>query len=424
MVPTAIPSTTSPGDDRFGRLSGSRDLATGRQPPTSPRVLLVTGKGGTGKTTVAASTALRAADRGVRTLVVSTDAAHSLGDALGCHLGPNPTTITPTLSAQEIDTQDLFDRSWSTIRDYLRELLEWAGAERLRAEELAVVPGLEELLALRAIAQQVADGWDVVVVDCAPTAETVRLLALPSTLRTYIERLLPAHRRVARSVAPILRRAKAMPPAPDGVLDAVLALADELYAFHEALTDPYFASFRLVTTPESMVIAETRRVWSYLALFGYGVDSLVVNRVVSEGATDPWLRQLRQSQTPHLDEIDRLCDGLQRWQGPIRAAEVTGIERLREFGLEVYGSDDPLGARPPAVAADDADRPADAERLTFELSLPGVSEDELKLARAGTAVLVTIGPHRRSFTLPPHLHGRVATAARISNGHLEVEFAR
>jgi arsenite/tail-anchored protein-transporting ATPase len=396
-------------------------VTTGRQSPASPRVLLVTGKGGTGKTTVAASTALRVADRGARTLVVSTDGAHSLGDALGCHLGSEPTTITPTLSAQEIDTQDLFDRSWSTIRDYLRELLEWAGAERLRAEELAVVPGLEELLALRAIAQQVADGWDVVVVDCAPTAETVRLLALPSTLRTYIERLLPAHRRLARSVAPVLRRAKSMPPAPDGVLDAVLGLADELYAFHEALTDPHFASFRLVTTPESMVIAETRRVWSYLALFGYRVDSLVVNRVVGEGATDAWLRQLRQSQTPHLDEIDQLCDGLQQWQAPIRAAEVTGIEQLRGFGLEVYGADDPLGARPPAA---DAQRTPDAELLRFDLPLPGVTEDDVQLARAGAVVLVTIGPHRRSFTLPPHLHGRVATAARISNGHLEVEFAR
>jgi arsenite-transporting ATPase len=398
-------------------------VTTGRQSPTNPRVLLVTGKGGTGKTTVAASTALRIADRGARTLVVSTDGAHSLGDALGCQLGPDPTTITPTLSAQELDTQDLFDRSWSTIRDYLRELLEWAGAERLRAEELAVVPGLEELLALRAIAQQVADGWDVVVVDCAPTAETVRLLALPSTLRTYIERLLPAHRRLARSVAPVLRRAKSMPPAPDGVLDAVLGLADELYAFHEALTDPCFASFRLVTTPESMVIAETRRVWSYLALFGYGVDSLVVNRVVGDGATDAWLGQLRQSQARHLDEIDRLCDGLQQWHAPIRAAEVTGIEPLREFGLEVYGSDDPLGARRPAAALD-ADRPADAELHTFELRLPGVTEDDVRLARAGAVVLVTVGPHRRSFTLPPHLHGRVATAARISNGHLEVEFAR
>jgi arsenite-transporting ATPase len=145
--------------------------------------------------------------------------------------------------------------------------------------------------------------------------------------------------------------------------------------------------------------------------------------VVGDGATDAWLGQLRQSQARHLDEIDRLCDGLQQWHAPIRAAEVTGIEPLREFGLEVYGSDDPLGARRPAAALD-ADRPADAELHTFELRLPGVTEDDVRLARAGAVVLVTVGPHRRSFTLPPHLHGRVATAARISNGHLEVEFAR
>jgi arsenite/tail-anchored protein-transporting ATPase len=313
-----------------------------RPSPVRPRVLLVTGKGGTGKTTVAASTALGAADRGARTLVVSTDAAHSLGDALGRRLGPEPTPVTPTLSAQEIDTQRLFDRSWSTIRAYLQELLEWAGAERLRAEELAVVPGLDELLALRTIAHHVADGWDTVVVDCAPTAETVHLLALPSTLRSYVDRLLPAHRRLARSIAPILRRAKSMPPAPRGVLDAVLALADDLYAFHETLANPLVTSIRLVTTPESMVVSETRRVWSYLTLFGYTVDSLIVNRVVADGATDPWLRRMRQAQAPHLEGIDRLFDGLDRWEAPIHAAELTGVEQLREFGLEVYGSNDPV----------------------------------------------------------------------------------
>lgn len=386
-----------------------------------PGVLLVTGKGGTGKTTVAASTALRAADRGARTLVVSTDAAHSLGDALGRRLGPEPTPVTPMLSAQEIDTQRLFDRSWSTIRAYLQELLEWAGAERLRAEELAVVPGLDELLALRTIAHHVADGWDAVVVDCAPTAETVHLLALPSTLRSYVDRLLPAHRRLARSIAPILRRAKSMPPAPRGVLDAVLALADDLYAFHETLADPLVTSIRLVTTPESMVVSETRRVWSYLALFGYTVDSLIVNRVVAEGATDPWLRRMRQAQAAHLESIDQLFDGLHRWEAPIHAAELTGVEQLREFGMEVYGSNDPVEMPRMSVPAMEARHDLDSHLL--KLPLPGVTGDEVQLARSGAVVLVTVGPHRRSLTLPPHLHGRVATAARISNGHLEVEFA-
>jgi arsenite-transporting ATPase len=382
--------------------------------------VLVTGKGGTGKTTVAASTALRAADQGARTLVVSTDGAHSLGDALGQRLGPDPTPVTATLSAQEIDTQRLFDQSWSTVRAYLQDLLEWAGAERLRAEELAVVPGLDEVLALRTIANHVADGWDAVVVDCAPTAETVRLLALPSTLRSYVERLLPAHRRLARSIAPMLRRAKSMPPSPDGVLDAVLALSDDLYAFHETLADPRVTSFRLVTTPESMVVAETRRVWSYLGLFGYAVDSLIVNRVVDHGAADPWLCRMRQAQAPHLDAIDLQFGGLHRWEAPLRAAELNGVEQLRAFGAEVYGAEDPVGTRAAMPAADVCDG---VDSHLLKLPLPGVTSDDVQLARSGGVVLVTVGPHRRSVTLPPHLRGRVATAARISDGHLEVEFA-
>ena len=175
---------------------------------------------------------------GPRTLVVSTDAAHSLGDALAQPVGADPTPVTATLSAQEVDSQQVFDRSWSKVRTYLQELLEWAGAESVRAEELAVVPGLDELLALRTIADNVADGWEAVVVDCAPTAETVRLLALPSTLRTYFDRVLPAHRRLARKVAPVLRRTASLPPAPTGVLDAVLELTDELSHLHDTLADP------------------------------------------------------------------------------------------------------------------------------------------------------------------------------------------
>jgi arsenite-transporting ATPase len=394
-------------------------------PDSGACVLFVTGKGGTGKTTVASATALRLADLGARTLVVSTDAAHSLSDAFGCGLGPDPTPLTATLSAQEVDSQRVFDRSWSTVHSYLQELLEWAGAESVRAEELAVVPGLDELLALRSVADSVADGWDVVVVDCAPTAETVRLLALPSTVRTYLDRVLPAHRRLVRTVAPVLRRSTALPPAPSGVLDAVLELTEELGRLHETLADPARTSIRLVTTPESMVVAETRRVWSYLGLFGYTVDSLIVNRVAPDDARDGWLGRLREAQRPHLDEIGRCFHELGRAPAPIRPGEVTGIDGLRSFARELYRDHDPLTwpARSGGAATGSAAPATVADVLT--VPLPGVTNgDDVQLARSGTVMLVTVGPFRRSLPLPTHLHGRRATGARLADGHLHVEFAR
>jgi arsenite-transporting ATPase len=371
---------------------------------------------------VAAATALLTADHGARTLVVSTDAAHSLGDALGCAIGADPTPVTPMVSAQEVDAQQLFDRSWSTVRNYLQELLEWAGADSVRAEELAVVPGLDELLALRAIAGHAAGGWDAVVVDCAPTAETVRLLALPSTLRTYLDRVLPAHRRLVRSVAPVLRRAVSMPPGPTGVLDAVLELTDELGQLHDSLADPVVASIRLVTTPESMVVSETRRVWSYLGLFGFNVDSLVVNRVVPDGSTDPWLCRLHQAQEPHLTRIDRLFEDLGRACAPIRPGEVTGIAELRSFGAAIYGTHDPL-TWPPAPSPPASRRSATPAGHILTLPLPGADGGEVRLARSGAVMFITIGPYRRSLPLPPHLRGRAAVDARVLNGQLEVEFA-
>jgi arsenite-transporting ATPase len=411
-------STWASSDARV-EAHGHVPRAVGATP--RPQVLLVTGKGGTGKTTVAASTALRAADLGARTLVVSTDAAHSLGDSLERALGPDPTPVTATLSAQEVDSQRLFDQSWSTIRGYLQDLLEWAGAESVRAEELAVVPGLDELLALRTIAHHVGDGWDAVIVDCAPTAETVRLLALPSTIRTYLERVLPGHRRLARSIAPVLRRAASMPPAPSGVLEAVLELTDELGRLHDVLADPSVASVRLVTTAESMVVAETRRVWSYLGLFGYTVDSLIVNRVVPDDASDPWLSRLRHAQEPHLADIGRMFADLGVARAPIRPGEVTGIEELRSFGAELYGHHHPMEWPPVPSPARRGPSGSDANVLT--MPLPGATAEDVELSRSGPVIHVTIGPYRRSLPLPAHLRGRTATDARVLNGQLEVEFS-
>jgi arsenite/tail-anchored protein-transporting ATPase len=386
---------------------------------TAVRVVLVTGKGGTGKTTVAAATAVRAAAVGNRTLLVSSDAAHSLSDVLDQAIGPEPTPVAGLLSAQELDAQWLFDESWSTIREYLQQLLEWAGAEAMQAGELAVVPGLEELLALRAIARHLNETWDTVIVDCAPTAETVRLLALPATIRHYMERILPAHRRLARTVAPILRRRASMPPTPAGVLDALLLLADEVQTLHEMVADPETTEIRLVTTPESMVVAETRRLRAYLGLFGYVVGSLVVNRVAPPAATDPWLDAVHRAQQPQLEELHRSFVDLRPVEAPMRPSEITGVGELDTFGREIYGACDPLTRSSSPVAHPDTSSTAH----TMKIRLPGVVREEVQLARSGATMLVTVGSFRRSLSVPLHLQGRAAASARIVDGHLEVVFA-
>jgi arsenite-transporting ATPase len=416
-VPSCVVSRSSilPTEGKFSWVHVRRAIVA------IMRVLLVTGKGGTGKTTVAAATALRTADRGARTLALSTDAAHSLGDSFQLCIGPNLAEVQPNLSAREIDSQVLFDESWTTLRLYLRELLEWAGAERVRAEEFAVLPGLDELLALRAIGAHLSEPWDVVVVDCAPTAETVRLLALPSSLRSYIDRILPLHRRLASSLAPLLRRTSSMPPPPRGVLDALMRLTDEVEELSEALSDPALTSVRLVTSPEATVVAETRRVRSYLALFGYPVDSLVVNRVAPIGTSEGWLQQLRSAQAPHLDAIDEYFSDLRRVEAPICPGDVSGIEALRRFGEATYEDCDELAL--PASELTEFGRETERANVV-RFPVPGANPTDVRVARSGGVMIITIGPHRRSLPLPAHLQGRAATGAQVVDGYLEVEFAQ
>ncbi|MCW2543380.1 MAG: ArsA family ATPase, partial [Frankiales bacterium] len=234
------------------------------------RVLLFTGKGGVGKTTTAAATALLAASRGLKTLVLSTDPAHSLADAFGVALGPEPTFVDTGLDGMQVDSQGAFERSWREVQTYLRAVLERAGVDALQADELTVLPGAEEVLALLELRHQVASGrYDLVVVDCAPTGETLRLLALPEALRWYVEKAFPAHRRALRAVRPLLSRVTQVPDG--GVFEAVARLHRELAEVREILTAPT-TSVRVVLTPEAVVVAEARRTLTSLALYGYRVD--------------------------------------------------------------------------------------------------------------------------------------------------------
>ncbi len=248
-----------------------------------PRTLLFTGKGGVGKTTVAAATAVHAARGGRKTLVLSTDAAHSLGDALGHPLGPEPTEVEPGLYAQQVDPRVRLEQHWRTVQQSLLEALDELGVDPAAAEEMTVLPAAEEVLALLELRDQVRAGrWDLVVVDCAPTAETLRLLALPEALSGYLSRAVPVGRRVARA----MRSGLVGSGAGDPVLSALRRLAGELADVRDVLTSPA-TSVRLVLTAESVVLAEARRTLTALALFGYPVDGCVVNRLVPDG-DDPW----------------------------------------------------------------------------------------------------------------------------------------
>lgn len=385
------------------------------------RVILFTGKGGVGKTTVAAATALRCADRGLRTIVLSTDPAHSLSDAFDQPLGSEPTPVTDHLHGQQIDAQERMEESWSEIKAYLMEVFDWAGVEGLEAEELAVFPGLDEIFSLTDIKLFVQSGdWDVVVVDCAPTAETIRLLSLPDILSWYMDRVFPMGRQVNRLVGPVLSRMTSLPVAGDHVLGATQRFYDRLAGVKELLSDPEMSSVRLVVNPERMVIAEARRTFTYLSLFGYPVDAVIANRLLPSSVSDPWFEQWKALQVEHLDEIETGFSPVPTLRAHLADREIVGAELLRRFGDRLYGEADPAAVlhreRPMRIEHRDGD-------YVLELELPFADKGELDLGRRKDELLVRVGPYRRALMLPDTLRSRNVVNATLSGGTLRVVFA-
>ena len=384
------------------------------------RVLLFTGKGGVGKTTTAAATALCCADQGLRTMVLSTDPAHSLGDALDVELGPLDVQITANLHGQQLDAQDRMEDSWVEIQHWLGEVFRWAGIGALEAEELSVVPGLDEVFALADIKEHAAsDQWDVVVVDCAPTAETIRLLSLPDVLSRYMERLFPVGRKVNRMVAPVLSRVTSLPLANDGVFAATQRFYDRLDGVREILTDGERTSVRLVVNPERIVIAEARRTHTYLSLFGYHVDAVVANRVLPETVDDPFLARWKDLHAEHMATIGESFAPLPVLTVPWQPDEPVGLDALRLVAGELYQGDDPTARM--AKGSPLRARP-DGDGYILEIELPFTGKDELDLGRRDDELLVRVGPYRRAITLPDTLVRREVTAAHLDAGLLEVTF--
>jgi arsenite-transporting ATPase len=391
---------------------------------TAPRVLLFTGKGGVGKTTAAAGTATLAANRGLKTLVLSTDPAHSLADAFDHEVGKHPTQVDVGLYVQHVDARGRLERSWGDVQRYLLSVLDAAGVDPIEAAELTVLPGADEVLALLEVRDQVRSGsWDLVVVDCAPTGETLRLLALPEALGWYMDRVFPLERRLIKTFRPVLRRATGVPMPHEAVFEAIERMHAELAAVREVLTGPR-SSVRLVLTPESVVVAEARRTLTSLSLYGYRVDAVIANRVFPVGGADAWRRGWIAAQAEQLEEVDASFAPLPVYRSPYRAAEPVGLEELAAFAAAAYGDGERRAVDP--FAEPTVDDPVRVSRessgYVLSLALPFAERREMDLMRRGNELVLTVGDSRRLLALPAALWRCEVAGAELVAGRLSIRF--
>jgi arsenite/tail-anchored protein-transporting ATPase len=384
------------------------------------RILLYTGKGGVGKTSVAAATAVLCAERGQRTLVVSTDIAHSLGDALDHAVGPEPTEIAPHLWAQEPDVFFNISRYWRTIQSYFASLFSWGGLDEVMAEEMTVLPGMDELGNLLWIGDHVDHGvYDVIVVDAAPTGETVRLLSLPEASRWWIEKIAPIGRRVQRLGGPVLRRIVGVPMPSDEVYESAERLLDRLKYVHGLLADPERSSVRLVLNLERVSIQEAQRSFTYFHLYGYPTDLIVANRVLPAAAGtyfDAW----REAQARYLPLVEEQFAPVPVRTVPYFDHEVVGQRQLRELGRALFDDSDPAHflyrGRPYHVRREDGG-------YTLSLELPFTSREEISLSRNADELVLQVGSWRRNLVLPRLLLDAPTKGARMEDRVLKVRFA-
>ncbi|HEX6291798.1 MAG TPA: TRC40/GET3/ArsA family transport-energizing ATPase [Herpetosiphonaceae bacterium] len=381
------------------------------------RLILYLGKGGVGKTTTAAATAARAAELGHRTLVVSTDVAHSLADALDVPLQSQPTLVAPNLWGQEINVLDEVRRHWGHLQTYLQNVLRRKGVNEVAAEELSVIPGMEEVVSLMHIRKQAREGnYDAVIVDAAPTGETVRLLTMPETFQWYAGRVLNWEQTTVKLARPLVR---ALIPASD-VFDSLPKFMAEVDELRATLTDPAISSYRLVLTPERMVLKEAQRAATYLALYGYPIDGAVLNRVLPENVQgNGFLQQLYTIQQGYRKEAHELFTPLPIWEAPYEARDLRGIDDLRRLGRTLFGDSDPTqvffkGATQELTKVGD--------EYLLKLPLPHVELDKVNMTKRGDQLFIEIGNFRRELILPLTLADREATRAVFKNGVLEVRF--
>jgi arsenite-transporting ATPase len=388
----------------------------------SARILVYTGKGGVGKTSVAAATALACADRGYRTIVMSTDIAHSLGDAFNVDLGPTPREIAPNLWAQESDVFYNVARYWGRIQAYAASVLRWRGLDEVMAEEMTVLPGMDEVGSLLWIADHHDSGnYDVVVVDAAPTGETLRLLSLPEAAKWWMEKIEPIGRKITKLTGPLIQRVVGMPMPGDEVFNAGEELFARLEHMHGLLTDHSKTSVRVVLTLEQVVIKEAQRSFTYFHLYNYPTDLVVANRVLPD-QVGSYFRGWYDAQQRYGPLVEKTFHPIPIRTAPFFDREMVGIDLLRELARELYGTTDPTeffyrGRPYEVVRASD-----DGGGFLLSVDLPFTEKEQIDLSRHGDELVIDLGTWRRTLVLPRILVDAPTRGARFEEGTLKIRF--
>ena len=383
------------------------------------RIIIFTGKGGVGKTSMAAATACSIAESGKKVLVMSTDQAHSLGDSFDMKLGKEPVNVMENLDAMEIDTVYESEKSWGNIRSYFKEFLTLKGGSGIEVEELLVFPGLEELFSLLKILDVYESGeYDTLIVDCAPTGETLSLLKYPEMLSELIEKVLPVKRKGIKTVGPIVEKVARVPMPEDKVFDDVEYLIDKMQRLQKLMLDKDIVSLRVVTTPERIVISEAKRNFTCLYLYHYNVDAVIVNHIYPEKAMEGYFSKWIKLQEQGLRDIQESFSEVPKFYVELQDSELRTLEVLRRIGGVIYESTDPDD-----VLFKKEIYISDKEERTLKIYLPFAEKDELELEQVGTELLVGVRNERRRFPIPTEFEEYAVAGARFEDGYLCISFS-
>jgi arsenite-transporting ATPase len=387
---------------------------------SAPRTILYTGKGGVGKTSVAAATARRCAAAGLRTIVISTDPAHSLADVLDAPVGSQPVEVSERLHAQQVEAQVEMERNWSSFRGWLGSVLVEHGVDRIAAEELTVPPGADELFSLLELKRHAESGdWDVIVVDCAPTGETLRLLAFPDVARWWLDKVFSREQQLLSAARPLALAMLDIQLPPQDVFREVKKLVENLIAMNELMRDFTRTSIRLVMTPDRMVVTEAMRTFTYLNLFGYLTDAVVVNRVFPDELEGTYFAAWREIQHEQLELVDSGFSPVPVLRAPYFEREVMGPEMLDRLGESVFGARDAQAILHDSVAQQLS---VDGSTAQLRLALPFTEKGAISLKKSGLELIVGVDGRRRTIFLPSSMAPFRPAGASFEDGSLLVRF--